>query len=155
MENILHAGPPGPVQALVIVAHHAQVPMRLGQPEQDLFLHMGRVPVLVAHQVADAHRDSPCNAVILHQLIGPDLEVGKVNQVPLPQHTQIAGAATAQRRQELTPPCMRSRGSMSSSAMRSKCLRALLTTTCCHCQPSRRRSGRLGLKISSKRSSMK
>ena len=53
MQNILDGGPPELVDALVIVAHHAQVAAALGQQTDKPVLGVVSVLVLVHHQVAE------------------------------------------------------------------------------------------------------
>ena len=67
MQNVLDGGPPELVDALVVVAHHAQVAAALGQQTDKPVLGVVGVLVLVHHQVAEA-------VLVVLQHVGAGLE---------------------------------------------------------------------------------
>ena len=67
MQNVLDGGPPELVDALVVVAHHAQVAAALGQQTDKPVLGVVGVLVLVHHQVAET-------VLVVLQHVGAGLE---------------------------------------------------------------------------------
>ena len=98
LEQVPHAGSAKPVDALVIIPHHADVAVVAAQAQEDAFLCVRGVLVLVADQVPDAGGDETGGTVVLQELRGPPLQVIKVRaalpqeQVPVPLVTTAQGS---------------------------------------------------------------
>ena len=78
LEQVPHAGSAEPVDALVIIPHHADVAVVAAQAQEDVFLYVRGVLVLIANQVPDTGGDETSGPVVLQKLRGPPLQVIKV-----------------------------------------------------------------------------
>ena len=98
LEQVPHAGSAEPVDALVIIPHHADVAVAAAQAQEDVFLYVRGVLVLIADQVPDAGGYGTRHPVVLQKLRGPPLQVIEVSaalpleQVPVPLVTTAQGS---------------------------------------------------------------
>ena len=96
LQQVPHAGSPKPVDALVVVPHHADVAVAAGQPPQHELLDVAGVLVLVADQVPDAACDRVGDPVVLQELRSPPLQVAEVRAALIPEQVPVAAVAPAQ-----------------------------------------------------------
>ena len=102
-QQVHHAGAPEPVDALVVVADHADVAVAAGQPEQQALLDIAGVLVLVADQVPYPVGDGTGDAVIVEEFGGPTLQVAEVRAALFQEQVPVAGVAPAQGGVERVP----------------------------------------------------
>ena len=72
------AGAAEAVEGLVLITHHADVAVGLGEPPNQLLLDVAGVLVLIADQVADAPGDPGGDVIVLQQPVGPSLQALEV-----------------------------------------------------------------------------
>ena len=65
LERVPHAGSAEPVDALVIIPHHADVAVLAAQAQPDVLLCVRGVLILIADQVPDAGGDGTGGPVVL------------------------------------------------------------------------------------------
>ena len=83
------------VEALILVAHHAQVAGGACQLHQQLLLDVVRVLVLVHQQERDGGDDGGGRVRLLQQVVRQPLQMGEVHAVPLAQPLLVALAGSA------------------------------------------------------------
>ena len=81
LQDVPHRGPAEAIQALVVVAHHAEVLVVSGQAEHDLFLDVVRVLVFVHQHVARAADHLSGNGWVAQQVVEQLLLVREIQSV--------------------------------------------------------------------------
>ena len=84
------------VDQLVLIAHHADISVRLGQSEENALLGAVGVLVFVHQQVADGAAIARGHLGIFEHSVSVGLQAGEVDEPPLFQTPQVALVASAE-----------------------------------------------------------
>ena len=100
LQDVAHRGAPEPVEALILVAHDAQVPILSRQLQQKLLLDVVGVLVLVHQQVARAGGQGIRMRRVVEHVVHEPLQMGEVHPVGGPQGLLVAPVRGADGRDE-------------------------------------------------------
>ena len=95
LQDVTHRRAPEAVEALILIAHHAQVPVRSRQLQKKLLLDVVGVLVLVHQQVARAGGHGIRSRGVVEHVVHEPLKMGEVHPVGVQQCLLVALASGA------------------------------------------------------------